>query len=660
MSRNAPALEVFANHMRAAAEAMAHTLFRTAHSTFVKETEDFTAGILDAEGRTVAIPLDFGVAAYAGIDYRNVLGCIDRYEEGDICFTNDPYSGFVATHSPDIHLWKPVFHEGELVCFASGHIHNTDVGGAVPASLSRALTEVHQEGIRFPPAKLVRRGVLNDELLRVMMANVRSPAQNWGDLKAFIGAMTVGERKVKAVLSHFGLDAFRQGTAALMDYAERQARAILRGIPDGEYRFADYIDEDMPGGHPCRLALTLTIRGDEAVLDFTGSDPQLNASVNVPTGGFEQHTLILWGVYYVLCTLSPGILLNGGLVRPFRCILPEGSILNPAFPAAVGMRSLTCGRVRSLIIGAFTLAIPDRMPAASAGATTIVNVATTDERTGKRIIAAINPVVGGAGGRPHEDGSDGSGADAGYLKNTPVEINEAETPIRILRYALKPDSGGPGRHRGGLGTLLEFQVFSPGTSITARNRDRHRFEPWGILGGKAGATCDFIINPGTPGERRLGNTDFVVLAPGDIAHLYAPGGGGRGHPFEREAGRVLADIRRGFVSEAAARRDYGICLRDGQLDEAATAQLRQRMCEEAVQDHFDLGQTRRAFERVWTEEAYAALTEILATLPVHWRHFVKTSLFATVAEQGSEEGETAESVRSAFAGLARKHPVLCA
>ncbi len=654
-----PGLQVFGNLLRATAESMAQTLVRTSHSTFIKETEDFTISLLDDLGRTTAASKSAGTAAYSGIDYHQVLPLIEGYEEGDLCFTNDPYSGYVATHSPDIHLWKPIFHDGELVCFASGHIHNTDVGGAVPASLSRSLTEVHQEGIRFPPSKLVKRGELNEELLRVMMINVRSPEQNWGDLKAFMGAMTVGERKLKGLLERFGTDVFKRRSAELMDYAEKQARAILRSIPDGDYRFSDYIDEDMPGGYPCRLALTLSIRGDEAILDFSGSDPQLTASVNVPTGGFERHTLILWGVYYILCTLNPDILLNGGLVRPFRCIMPEGSVLNPVFPAAVGMRSLTCGRVRSLVIGAFGQAVPDRLPAASAGATTIMNVATTDNRTGRRIIAAINPIVGGAGGGPHGDGRDGSGADAGYLKNTPVEVNEAETPIRILRYGLKPDSGGPGRNRGGCGTLLEFQVFAPGSKVTARNRDRTRFQPWGIRGGKVAATCDFVVNPGTPKEKRLGNTDFVVLEPNDIVQIYAPGGGGYGAPHEREPERVLTDVRRGFVSIAAAEADYGVKIVNGAVDQMATARLRMEMQSDSHNQHFDLGPVRRAFEAVWTEANYDALTEILGKVPVHWRHFIKTRLFERIDELGSAQAAGFPTpVHAAYAAIEGDFPEL--
>jgi N-methylhydantoinase B len=646
-------LQVFANHARAAAENMAYTLYRTAHSTFVKETEDFTVQLTDTAGKAVAVPMDLGATWYPGIDYGAAMRMIPDYEPGDIGFTNDPYSGFLATHAPDLHMWKPIFHGGEIVAFACGHIHNTDMGGAVPASLSRSLTEIHQEGIRFPPMKMLRRGELNEELLRVMLLNVRKPEQNLGDLKAFIGALNTGERKVRAMLEKFGVEEFRAGLAGLQDYAEHQAREVLRSIPDGEYSFADYADEDSVDGNPCRLALTLRIEGDSAVLDFTGTDPQLTSALNVPTGSNPRHTLLLVGVYYVLYTMNPQLLLNAGLTRPFTCIVPEGTVLNPVFPAAVGMRSLTCARLRSLLFGTFSLAMPERMPAAPAGTSSIMNVMTTDNRTHRTVLAAINPVVGGGGGMPHRDGTNGSGADGAYLKNTPIEITETEVPIQVLRYGLMPDSGGAGRWRGGLATAMDFRVFAPNSRVTARNRDRSRFRPWGILGGKAGQPSDLVLNPGTERERVLGNTDLVVMDPGDVLHIHSPGGGGRGCPLEREPVRVLLDVQRGYVSAAAAERDYGVVIRDGRVDEAATAALRAALAAGGSEAHFHFGPEREAFERVWSRDAYAALTDVLAGLPVHWRFFVKTRLFDAMCDP-PEEGRKA--VLRAFAALKESFP----
>lgn len=643
-------LQILGNHAQAAAESMAFTLFRTAHSTFVKETEDFTTGLCTPDGQTFASPRELGATWFVGLDYGPVIRAIDDYRDGDVCMTNNPYSGFVCTHSPDIHLWKPVFWEGELVCFAIGHIHNTDVGGAVPASLSRSLTEVHQEGIRFPPCKLVSEGTLDQRLLDIMLLNVRAPTQNWGDLKAQLASVNTGERKVHEMIRRFGIATFRHGIRDLLDLGERQARRVLALIPDGDYPFTDYLDEDAPGGLPCRLHLNLRIRGEEAVLDFTGSDPQLAASLNMPTGGNPRHILLMVGWNYALYTLDSSVLLNGGLLRPATCITPAGTVLNPVYPAAVGMRSLTCSRLQGVIMGAFQRAVPDRLPAGPGSGGPMLNVNTTDNRTGRRVMAAIDPITGGAGGSPIGDGMDGSGANSGFLKNTPVEINEAEVPIRILRYGLEPDSGGAGLHRGGLATVLEFRVHAPGTVVTARNRDRSRFRSWGVQGGLAGAASQFWRNPGTNHAEDLGNTDVVTLDPGDVIRIICSGGSGWGPAWKRPVDEVLSDIAAGKVSAEAAARDYGVVAHDT----AATAALRARLAGGPQRD-FDAGPERDAYEQVWTEANYAALTDILLRLPVHWRHFAKRRIFALVDANATRRGDGSE-VRAAFAALQAEFP----
>lgn len=644
-------LQVLANHARAAAENMAHTLHRTAHSAFVKETQDFTVMLMDRSGDTFAVPMELGATWYPGLTYGRAIDMVEDYRPGDVAFTNDPYSGHVATHAPDTHLWKPVFAEGEIVAWTGGHIHNTDMGGAVPASLSRSLTEIHQEGLRFPPMKLVREGVFDEQIMQIMSTNVRKPALNIGDIKALVGALNTGERKVHAMIDRFGKQGFVSGVTALMSQAEAQARAILTEIPDGEYVFADYADEDSDEANPCRLKLTLTIRGDEAILDFTGSDPQLASSLNVPSGGDPRHTMLLVGVYYVLYTLNPRILLNTGLTRPFTCITPEGTVLNPVAPAAVGMRSLTCARLRSVIFGAFVQAIPDRMPAAPAGNNCIVNVMTRDERSQRTVIAAVNPVVGGGGGMPHRDGTNGSGADAAYLKNTPIEITETEVPVEFVKYGLARDTGGAGRWRGGLATEMAFRVFTPDSRITARNRDRSFFRPWGTDGGRAAGLADMVVNPDTPDARRMGSKDTAILQPGDVLEVRSAGGGGRGNPAEREPWRVARDVARGYVSPEAAERDYGVILKDGEVDEAATEAARAAMPAPSGA-FFHYGPEREGYEARWTNEAYDRLTEILGSLPIHWRFFTKTEIFRRI------EGSGAVAVEAAFEATCARFPEL--
>ena len=652
-------LQIFANHCSAAAETTARTLLRTAHSTFVRESEDFTIGIVSPKGQTFASPFSFGATWFVGLDYGAAIKIIDEYHQDDICLTNDPYSGFVCTHSPDMHLWKPVFHEGELVCFVAGHIHNTDVGGAVPASLSRTLTEVHQEGIRIPPSKIYHRGELNEELLNIMLANVRMPEQNWGDLKAQAAAMNTGEQKVHEIVKRFGLETFREGAEQLLDLAEQQARNLIRKIPDGEYFFADYMDEDGPDGYPARIAVTLTVDDDEIIFDYTGSDPQLASSLNIPTGGDERHVLMMVGLVYVLYTLDPSILRNAGLARAARCILPEGSIVNPQFPAAVGMRSLGTVRVMSAVFGAFAQALPGVLQAGPGGGGTLVNVRTTDNRTGRQVMANVSPITAGAGGSADGDGTEGNGHNESFFKNTPVEINEAETPIKVIGYSLAPDSGGPGKHRGGLATSLTFQVFSPNTTITARNRDRVRFTPYGIAGGAAGASSEFILNPGTEKEISLGNTDVATLNPGDVVRFTGAGGGGWGSALERPAERVLTDVRRGFVTVQGAEGDYGVVIRDNEVDTAATEQLRLERAGEASDEFFGHSPGRVEFESRWTLAAYDKLTEVLWRLPVNWRFYAKQKIFESVdAACGKGEAADEKTVQSAYAALLERQPQL--
>ena len=643
-------LQILANHCGAAADAMAFTLMRTAHSAFVKETEDFSCTLVTPEGMAFVSPRQFGAPWYSGIDYGPVLEMIPSYEEGDICITNDPYSGNVATHTPDIHIWKPVFHKGEIVCFVVGHIHNTDVGGAVPASLSRSLTEIEQEGIRVPPLKLVSGGRMNEDVLRIMQLNVRAPGQNWGDLKAQIASVNIGERKIHEIIARFGIGTFRDGTREMLDYAEEQARAVIRGIPNGEYFFADFADEDGEGGVPCRVALTLRVRDDTVELDYTGSDPQVASSLNMPTGGRERHPLGLVGLTYVLYTLNNDLLLNAGTLRAARAIMPEGTVVNAVAPAAVGMRSLTCMLTQIVTFGAFSLALPDRMPATSPGGNSIMNVRTTGW-DGRPVMASIGPVGGGGGGTPVSDGPNGAGGAQAFLKNTSIEISEAEVPILFRRYGLWRDSAGPGRYRGGLSAVMEFQVFSPDTVVTARNRNRSVFSSWGVMGGRAGSVSQFLRNPGTAQERSLGNTDILRCEPGDVVRVVGAGAGGYGDPFTREPGLVLADVARGFVSPEQAREAYGVVLRDGAVDEAATRALRAMPGRVPPAGHFDLGEARRRFEAIWSEDRYDWLTRFLAAQPLRWRHHLKRCFFTAVAEGKAAEAPLAEQMERIGAEL---------
>ncbi|ACL62591.1 hydantoinase B/oxoprolinase family protein [Methylobacterium nodulans] len=653
MNLDMTALQVLANYCAAAAESMGWTLMRTAYSTFVKETEDFSCQVLTRDGLTVASPKTFGATWYTGLDYGDLIRLFD-YEEGDICITSDPYAGYVATHTPDIHMWKPVFRDGRIVCFVGCHIHNTDVGGAVPATLSRTNTEIHQEGLRIPPMRLMRHGVLNADLLALIANNVRLPEQNHGDLNAQIACVNVGERKIHEIIDRFGADDFVTGLDDLLEYADNQARAVIRTIPDGEYAFADYADEDQTGGYPVRIAATLKVHGDTLTVDFTGSDPQLASALNMPTGGKERHALATVGTVYALYCLDPTMMLNAGLMRPTRVILPEGTVMNAVMPAAVGMRSLLCNLAQTVVIGAFCRAVPERLPASPGSAVSIMNVKTTT-KGGRTVMASIGPVGGGAGGGPFADGSEGCGANMSFLKNTPVEINEAEVPITIRRYGLVPDTGGPGLYRGGTALEMEFQLHAPQSMVTARNRDRSVFSAWGLAGGRAGTVSRFARNPGSETCTELGSQDVVVCEPGDVILIQGPGAGGYGDPLERPPEAVLSDVRRGLVSRARAETDYGVVIGpDLTLDAAATAALRERGRSEAPCPEFGFGEGRLAFERVWTRDRYAALTAILAEVPVSWRFFVKHQIFADLKQRGEAAQGGAADVYRAYEAVAAR------
>ncbi|MFS2225002.1 hydantoinase B/oxoprolinase family protein [Pantoea sp. B65] len=649
-------LQILANYCAAAADAMAFTLMRTAHSTFVKETEDFSCQIVSRSGLAFASPRSFGAPWYSGIDYGPVLALIDSYQEGDICITNDSYAGNVATHSPDIHIWKPVFHQGEIVCFVVGHIHNTDVGGAVPASLSRSLTDIVQEGIRIPPLKIIAGGQLNEEVARIMRLNVRAPEQNWGDFNAQIASVNIGERKVQEIIARFGVEDFLSGIEGILDYAEKQARKIIATIPDGDYFYADYADEDGEGGYPCRIAVTLRVSGETLELDYTGSDPQLMSSLNMPTGGRERHPLALVGVTYVLSTLDRSLLLNAGTLRPTRAILPPGSIMNCEAPAAVGMRSLTCAMSQIATVGVFSLAMPQRLPANSPGGNSIINIRTVD-RHSRTVVASLGPVGGGAGGTPKHDGPDGSGGLSAFLKNTPIEINEAEVPVLFHRYGLVADSAGAGEYRGGLATEMAFEVFSPNTTITARNRNRSVFASAGAAGGCAGSTSWFRTCSATATIEH-GNTDVIHCGPGDVIAIKGPGAGGYGAARKRQPLAVLRDVRCGFVSLQAAQRDYGVVIVNDEVDYARTAQLRAAMAERDPAEHFDVGEARRAFEALWTPARYQLLTTFLAAAPVVWRHFLKHQVFAAVKAGQHAELPLETQMATLFAQLHQRFPAL--
>ena len=375
------------------------------------------------------------------------------------------------------------------------------------------------------------------------------------------------------LIRRFGPDTVDKAMDDLIDYAARKVEALIRRMPSGRYEFVDYIEDDVATDIPIRLKVMLTIGDGEIHLDFTGSDVQVASALNVPTAG-RVHPFMSVALVNYFVTRDRTIPLNAGVLRRVRMTLPEGSVVNPKFPAACGVRYATVLRVYDAVLGALARAVPAHIPAASGGQGCMVALALPDPEAGRRHVTVIEPMIGGGGGRPGRDGIDGCDASLGFLKTTPAETLEAEVPIVVRRFHLVPDSAGPGRFRGGFAVRLDFQVFGPEGLVTARGMERLRFAPWGVAGGTAGTTGRVMLNPGTPGERMLPKIDVLALEPGDVLSVRTPGGGGHGDPFARPPAEVLADAVAGLISPEHAREAYGVVLAGDRIDEPATAARR--------------------------------------------------------------------------------------
>jgi len=640
MRLDAITVEILRNYLQGAVEEMAYVVERTAYTTFVKETADFTCGLLTPSGEFFAYPVELGVASFGGIRYDATLEAVGPLEPGDVVITNDPYgSAAAATHLPDIHLVRPIFWEGRLVAYGAGFLHSSDVGGMVPASITPRASEIFQEGLRIPPKKLFVRGQVNRDLLDVILANCRIPEQNWGDLQALVAGLTTGERRVHELIRRFGPDTVDKAMDDLIDYAARKVEALIRKMPAGRYEFSDYIEDDVVTDIPIRLKVALTVADGEIHLDFTGSDVQVGSALNVPTAG-RVHPFLSVALVNYFATRDRTIPLNAGVLRRVKMTLPPGSVVNPQFPAACGVRYATVLRIYDAVLGALARAEPGRIPAASGGQGCMVALSLPDPEAGRRHVTVIEPMIGGGGGRPSRDGVDGCDASLGFLKSTPAETLEREVPIVVRRFHLIPDSAGPGRHRGGFGVRLDFQVFRPEGLVTARGMERLRFAPWGVAGGSAGATGSVRLNPGTAAERPLSKIDVLALEPGDVLSVRTPGGGGHGDRLSRPPAEVLADVVAGLVTPEHAREAYGVVLAGGAVDEAATAARRASRGGAGAPEAFDFGPARREHERRWPDALQDAFIALLMGLPQPYRAYVRRTLHPRVTALAAERPVT--------------------
>lgn len=645
-------LDVFANRFQAVAEEMAHIIQRTGFTVYVKESLDYAASFVKADGQTMAFSQRMGTS----LTQRSIKEALDAaapYNQGDIVIANDSITtGGLCTHLPDVYLWKPVFSQGELLGFFCCFIHATDVGGRVAGSVSPTNSEIYQEGLRIPPVKLYRRGELNEDILKLYLTNCRIPDQNWGDLKALIAAMNTAEERVQQMVDRYGLETVRTAMEDVLAYAEESARHAIKTIPDGDYHFVDLVDDDMVSGRPIRIELTMKVRDDEIIFDFTGTDYEVRSALNVPIyGKMNQFMTRPFAMY--MHSINPSCPINGGVYRPLSMVAEEGSVFHPGPTAAVGVRMATVIRAQDAMFGALAQATSGVIPAAASGAVSIPLCSVPDFSSRGTKVSQVSPMTGGSGARPNKDGIEGRGLNNGsMLMNVPAERLEIDMPVIVRAFGLVPDSGAPGRYRGGCQVKLDFETLSPGTIVTARGMERFRFRPWGLAGGMPGSRGNTILHVGTDHEQPLGKIDILHLDPGVRIRVVTPCGGGYGDPLERDPAAVLRDIRRGLVSVKAAGEAYGVVVREGQVDDGQTMRLREQMVQGRTRPMFDFGPERQAFDALWPEAAHRAFHAVLTDLPPRMRPYISQLLYKRLERQsGDARPVTTEEIAAAWSAL---------
>jgi len=647
-------LEILNNRLNGITSEMGHIIHKASFTPFIKEAWDFGEALVNLKGEIFSYPKDIGVAFMATALMDELVALFRKdCQPGDVLVCNDPNnSGGLCTHLPDMHLLKPIFWKDELLCFSWTFIHSSDVGGLVPGSIAPSAYDIFQEGIRIPPMKLYKAGVLNKYLLEVFLANGRIPFYNWGDLKALLSAMDIAEKRLHDTIEKYGVERVRTGMEDLLRWGEERARQIISKMPDGAYEFHDYIELDITGEPPARIKLRLEIKGDEMHLDFTGTDPQVRAALNLPTEG-KNHHFINAAVFNFFHSIDKSAPLNRGMVRPLRLTIPQGTIINPEKYAAVGVRFATAVRVMDIIIAALSLATDSSdkqvegrgiLPSAGSGMLGVSLLSYVDPRTGETKVNVLQPMWGGSGARPTKDGIDGADFAAGFMRNIPAETSEAEMPMLVHEYKLSAKAPAPGKYRGGLGIDFAFQVFTPNAIVTARGMERFQFRPWGRKGGGAGTLCETLINPHTPEERSIGKvTSALHPAPGDVVAINTPGGGGFGDPYEREPAKVLKDVSEDLLSIETARRDYGVVITpDLKVDEKATAAVRSDRPVGRKAGEFTYGPERDAYEAAFPSEVQDALAKALLSVPTSQRQFYKTRVWAKVTDNGRARTATAK------------------
>ena len=535
-------IEVIGNAFLSVVEEMGETLVKSSYSTNIKERRDCSTALFDLTGQTLAqaehIPVHLG--SMLGI----VQAVLERHplediKPGDAFIANDPYSGG-GTHLPDLALLSPVFWEDRPVAFLANLAHHADF-------MDRGHAHIFQEGLRIPPVRIIRDGEIQTDIVELILNNCQVPRERRGDLQAQFAANRLGQRRMIDLCRRYGDEVIAAAGRALLDYAERKTRAGIAVIPDGEYFYTDIFDSPKLD-HALDLKIRIEIRGDTMHLDFSGNPPQGRHALNI------VWTALLATVYYAVKTLvDPTIQPNAGLYRPIEVFAPPGSIVNAVAPAAVDSRTQTCQRVVDLIYGALAEAIPERVTAAHNGANTAIHLVGTDPKTGE-IYTYLETLGGGFGARATKDGLDGVQVHVTNTSNLPVEALEQEYPLMIERYEMIPDSGGPGRFRGGMGLLREIKVVASEVEF-GYSSTRIESAPWGLFGGLPGGRAGLEVKraeTGPPPERP------TQLRTGDSLVITTAGGGGYQDPKTRDRDLVASDLKQGKITPQSALETYGL------------------------------------------------------------------------------------------------------
>jgi N-methylhydantoinase B len=542
---------------------MGIVLMKTAYSTIFSEALDFTCGLANMEGDLIAVA-DYCPSQIGGLPLL-VKSClreipVSELEEGDIILHNDPYRG--GLHTPEHTFFKPIYVEQELMGFAVAIGHIQEVGGMVPGGFCGEATEIFHEGIRIPPVKIKKRGKDNLEVWKLLLANVRTPRTNFGDLSALIAAVDLGESRSVQTIEKYGKALFAETIKDLLDYSERRMRAELRAIPDGIYRFKDNIESDgVDEGRAYVIEVEAHKTGDEIIIDYYGSSPQAKGPINATLG-------VATSAAYnaVLHMTDPSIPRNSGCFRPIRVLAPPGTILNVDYPGPeVGGNTETHPRIVGTILGAMANAVPNRTMAAEGGTHSNFVFGGVDAETGDYFICYDIAGVGW-GGRSFADGNDGVDSINGNCRPTPIEVFETRFPWRVDFLAFDTDSGGAGKFRGGVGYTKQMICLNDEVTCSQMT-DRHLFAPWGLHGGKPGGLgATLILKAGSEawqtvreayGKKSTSRYSNIIIRKGDRIRLVSPGGGGFGNPEERDRSLVLNDVLQGYVSQAAVEREYG-------------------------------------------------------------------------------------------------------